>query len=71
MLILVSARVKSIMKQSFFQEGLEESIDPVTGNIRFNDFGKYIADFERGRGRAKYDLLFGTEEAAKSSCLIR
>ena len=66
---LVSARVKSIMKQKFFQEGLEESIDPVTGNIRFNDFGKYIADFERGRGRAKYDLLFGTEEAAKIRAL--
>ena len=66
---LVSARVKSIMKQKFFQEGLEESIDPVTGNIRFNDFGKYIADFERGRGRAKYDLLFGTQEAAKIRAL--
>lgn len=66
---LVSARVQSIMKQKFFQEGLEESIDPVTGNIRFNDFGKYIADFERGRGRAKYDLLFGTEEAAKIRAL--
>ena len=57
------------MKQKFFQEGLEESIDPVTGFIRFNDFGKYIADFERGRGRAKYDLLFGTEEAAKIRAL--
>ena len=68
---LVGDRVKSIMKQKFFQEGLEESIDPVTGNIRFNDFGKYIADFERGRGRAKYDLLFGTQEASKIRALSK
>jgi hypothetical protein len=68
---VIRDRIKSIMKQKFFQEGLEESIDPVTGNIRFNDFGKYIADFERGRGRAKYDLLFGTQEASKIRALSK
>ena len=53
------------MKQKVFSRRFRKIIDPVTGNIRFNDFGKYIADFERGRGRAKYDLLFGLKKLQK------
>lgn len=59
----VEAETKFIMQQQFFKDAFKESLDSTTNTIRFNDFGKFMKDFQRNDSR-KLEELFGTQNAA-------
>ncbi len=59
----VEAETKFIMQQQFFKDAFKDSLDTTTNTIRFNDFGKFMKDFQRNDGR-KLEELFGAQNAA-------